>query len=138
MKGKVIHFWLLLLFCCGLIVSCDKKVFEGPVSKVQLGQSISAAIKLLTTAREGAASENYVRGSQSQFAAAINAAQLVYAGTSTQQADYDAANAALFVANELYKTQKVHEPSITRLILSGGLTCSFSTPTDTIEPSIGA
>jgi hypothetical protein len=109
MRVRVLSFLLLATLWAGVITSCETVTNTGPVIKTTLGQTISAAIKLITTTYEGAASENYLRGSQSQLVIAISAAQAIYANAGVLQVDVDLANDALNAAIATYQTQKVQQ-----------------------------
>ncbi len=99
----------LIVVLSAWLSSCTKTEIAGEVSKTELGQTISKANQLLTTTREGAATENYMRGSQAQFIIVITAAQSIYASTSSTQTQVTDANSALNASIITFQNQKVKQ-----------------------------
>lgn len=106
-KARLIPYLFSVLLAFGGVTSCQKYEVAGPVDKTELGRTISTAVNLVLSTREGAASENYIRGSQVQFVNAISAAQTVYATASPSQAEITTANNALNGALATFQSQKV-------------------------------
>ena len=108
-KAKVQIYWLLAVFSMGVFHSCQKVEIAGTPVKTELGTTISKAVKLVTSTYEGAASENYTRGSQAQLIIITSRAQLVYASTSSTQDAVTAANNDLNTAILVYEGKKVKQ-----------------------------
>lgn len=107
-KANLLFYWVLAVFTL-ITISCTKTEIAGTVVKTELGQTISTGVQLLTSTREGAATENYMRGSQAQLIIVITAAQDIYALTSATQTQVTNANTALLAAIETYKNAKVKQ-----------------------------
>lgn len=107
-KAKVWVYGLMVIFLGG-IASCTKTEIAAEVSKIELGKTISTANQLLVSTREGAATENYMRGSQAQFIIVITAAQAIYVKTSATQTEVTNMNTTLQAAISTYQDQKVKQ-----------------------------
>jgi Concanavalin A-like lectin/glucanases superfamily len=112
----------MILTCGALVVamlfidSCSKDDPAAVIDKEGLKASIVAANLLLTTTFEGAAPDNYVRGSQHPLSHAVVAAQVIADLTEVSQATVTGSKASLDNAITTYGTQKVVPIDPTNLV----------------------
>lgn len=99
----------MTMLCSETMVSCTADEFLGPVVKLDLSKSISAAIKLVINTSEGAAGGNYLIGSRPPLVSAITSAQIVYASKTSTQIDLDNATKDLNTAVATYQSHIVVE-----------------------------
>lgn len=114
---------IAVLFCVGIINSCQEYAPVPRVIKTELWKGISAAISLLTTTQEGAAGSNYALGSKAPFIVAITSAQIVYADVKATQSAVTTAMSDLDAAVGIYKSKKV--PAVDPANLVGHYTFDY-------------
>lgn len=105
-----------LLMAMLFIDSCSKDDPAVVIDKEGLKASIVAANLLLTTTFEGAAPDNYIRGSQHPLSHAVVAAQVIADLTEVSQATVTGSKASLDNAVTVYGTQKVVPIDPTNLV----------------------
>ena len=105
----LVSFLAMTLLGSETMVSCTTDEFLGPVVKLDLSKSISAAIKIVINTFEGAAGGNYAVGSRPALVSAITSAQIVYASKTSTQADLDNATKDLNAAVATYQSHIVVE-----------------------------
>ncbi len=106
-KFKLLLFGAVLLLLAGGISSCSKSDSTPAVIKVALSTDITAATTLVTTAKEGVAAGNYLKGSKATYQAAIDAASTVNSSATATQAQINAAQASLAAATTTFNGQLV-------------------------------